>query len=99
MFIFQVGKAMEPTIILMDDCEKPFLKKKDKEDESKPFRWAKPLQGTIKVRSCVVLRERSNITSQFVVGVPDLPHPHIVLEIKLKEGSHTPLALPTYSRM
>lgn len=46
--IMKVGKAMEPSIFWVGKCEKMFLKKKDKEDTSKPHQWVKAFQKTLK---------------------------------------------------
>ncbi|KAH9494927.1 IQ and AAA domain-containing protein 1-like [Bulinus truncatus] len=44
----QVGKALEPSVFWIDQCEKMFLKKKDKADTVKPQKWVKILNKTIK---------------------------------------------------
>ncbi|KAI8774492.1 IQ and AAA domain-containing protein 1 [Biomphalaria glabrata] len=46
--IMKVGKALEPSVFWIDQCEKMFLKKKDKTDPAKPTKWVKILNKTIK---------------------------------------------------
>ncbi|XP_005106717.3 dynein regulatory complex protein 11 [Aplysia californica] len=46
--IMKVGKAMEPSVFWVGDCEQLFLSKKDKKDPAKPARWASILPKTIK---------------------------------------------------
>ncbi|KAH9494931.1 Dynein regulatory complex protein 11 [Bulinus truncatus] len=46
--ILKVGKALEPSVFWIDQCEKMFLKKKDKADTVKPQKWVKILNKTIK---------------------------------------------------
>ncbi|GFO37038.1 Iq and aaa domain-containing protein 1 [Plakobranchus ocellatus] len=46
--ILKVGKALEPTVFWIGDCEKMFLKKRDKTDTSKPHQWVNILNKTLK---------------------------------------------------
>ncbi|CAG5118267.1 unnamed protein product [Candidula unifasciata] len=46
--LMKVGKALEPSVFWIDDCETMFLKKKDKKDKSKPQKWVKLFKKTFK---------------------------------------------------
>ncbi|CAL1537614.1 unnamed protein product [Lymnaea stagnalis] len=46
--IMKVGKALEPSVFWVDQCDKMFLKKKDKFDLAKPHKWIKILKKTMK---------------------------------------------------
>ncbi|RUS71306.1 hypothetical protein EGW08_020936, partial [Elysia chlorotica] len=46
--IIKMGKALEPAVFWIGQCEKMFLKKKDKEDTANPGQWVKGLQKTLK---------------------------------------------------
>lgn len=45
----QVGKALEPSVFWINQCEDLYLKKKNKNDLAKPHKWAKILNKTLKV--------------------------------------------------
>ncbi|BFY97133.1 hypothetical protein BsWGS_00172 [Bradybaena similaris] len=46
--LMKVGKALEPSVFWIDDCDTMFLKKKDKQDKSKPQKWVKLFKKTFK---------------------------------------------------
>ena len=54
---------MEPSVYWIADCEKMFLKKRDKMDTAKPAQWVNVLHKTIKVSTDILVTAKEGSAS------------------------------------